>query len=154
MPQKFEQVGPATSQSPFHHVNQQGLSLRLQIMLRVRDGDGNIALVQTESHQPGRWWIPAETLRPNEEVTEGAVRVSETWFGEDLDPEIADVLTFPADTDAGETAWYIVHVFEAEAPDRELDALPGGCEVHWTAPGDQPPGPFAMDHAAVWPLLS
>ncbi len=154
MPQQFEKIGSPTSQSPFHHVNAQGLALRLQVMLLARDGEGRIALAQTEKHHPGRWWIPAETLRPNEDVKEGALRVSRTWFGEELDAELADVFTFQADTDAGETAWYIVHVFEAQASQGDLSELPGGVTVEHVAPGDQPPGPFAMDHASVWPLFA
>lgn len=154
MAQQFEKVGSPTSQSPFHHVNAQGLALRLQVQVVVRDDEGRIALAQTEKHQPGRWWIPAETLRPNEDVKEGASRVSETWFGEDLGPELSDVFTFPADTDAGHTAWYIIHVFEVQAGPEELSAVPDGVTLTFVAPGEEPPGPFAMDHGSVWPLFA
>jgi ADP-ribose pyrophosphatase YjhB (NUDIX family) len=151
MPQQFEKVGPPTSQSPFHHVNAQGLALRLQVQLRVRDEDGRIALAQSDKHQPGRWWIPAETLKPNEDVKEAASRVSETWFGEGLEPELADVLTFQADMDKGQQAWYIIHIFETDKPDEGLTELSDAITLNWTEPGDQPPGPWAMDHGSVWP---
>lgn len=152
MRQQFEKVGPPTSESPFHHVNAQGLALRLQVQLIVRDEEGKIALVETESYQPGHWWIPSETLKPNEDVKEAAGRVSETWFGEDLEPELADVFTFTADTEAGERAWYIVHVFETTEPESGLEELPDTVEIRFVAPGEDPPGPFAMDHGSVWPL--
>jgi ADP-ribose pyrophosphatase YjhB (NUDIX family) len=149
--QQFEKVGPPRSESPFHHVNAQGLALRLQVQVLVRDDEDRIALAHSQTHQPGRWWIPAETLQPNEDVEAAASRVSETWFGEDLEPELADVITFPADTEAGERAWYILHVFEAEATEDELNRLPDGVTVEFVEPGAEPPGPWAMDHGSVWP---
>ncbi len=150
MHQDFEKVGSPTSQSPFHHVNAQGLALRLQVMVLIRDGEDRIALAQTQKHQPGRWWIPAETLRPNEDVKEAASRVSETWFGEDLEPGLVDVLTFPANTDEGHTAWYIIHIFEVRAGSGELTSVPEGVTLEFVAPGEEAPGPFAMDHGTVW----
>lgn len=140
-------------ESPFHWVNAQGMSLRLQVMLVVRDPEGRVLLAQTEEYQPGHWWIPAETLRPNEPVKHAGSRVSTEWLGQDVEPEVLDVLTWPADVDAGHRKWYIVHVFEATVDPDELDPIPEDVTIEWVEPGQSPPGPWAADHGTVWKEL-
>ncbi|MDX1612415.1 MAG: hypothetical protein R3185_08595, partial [Candidatus Thermoplasmatota archaeon] len=104
---------------------------------------------------PEHWWIPAETLRPNEPVKEGAWRVAATWFGEEtadaLDIQVKDVITWPYEG-GGEPKWYILHLFEAQV-DGELPLLEDTAEVRFVEPGTQAPGAFAMGHGDVWPLL-
>lgn len=137
------------SGSPFHWVNGDGLSLRLQAFLTVRNAEDEVALVQLDK-PPGHWWLPAETLRPNEPVHEAGKRVSETWFGVDLDPELAEVINFSAEEE-GEP-WYHLFVFEARGELEDFD-LPGDTvEVRFLEPGEEIE-PFAMGHAEVWPKL-
>lgn len=138
------------SGSPYHWVNGDGLSMRMQVFLTVRSSEGQVALVQLE-RPSGHWWIPAETLRPNEPIKEAAVRVSETWFGEDLGPEIADIITFQSEEE--DEPWYNLFVFEVEAEPEDLKLLDDTVAIEFLAPGQSPPGPFAMGHEDVWPLV-
>lgn len=148
-PPPAEDPSGAVSRSPFHWVNSKGLSMRMQVFLTVRNSQDEVALVQLEK-PPGHWWLPAETLQPNEPLTEAATRVSETWFGVDLEPEIADIVTFTSDG-PGEP-WYHLFLFEARAEPEDFE-LPGDTvEVRFLEPGEEI-GPFAMGHADVWPKL-
>lgn len=139
-------------ESPFHWVNAQGLQLRLQVFVKVKDAEGRIALVQLKEN-PGFWWLPAETLQPNEPVKEAAKRVCKTWFGDELDPRVSDVVTFPYAEGDPAVKWYIVHVFEADAPEGGLELLDDTKEITFVEPGSEPPGPFAMGHEDMWPLM-
>lgn len=133
---------------PHHWVNSQGLGLRLQCFLAVRDAERRVACVRLKA-SPDAWSLPGESLQPNEDVHAAAARVAASWFATPLEPRLADVLTWPDD---GDGKWYVLFVYEAEAPGGRLQAPDDTLEVAFASVG-KPPGSFGMDHAAVFARL-
>jgi ADP-ribose pyrophosphatase YjhB (NUDIX family) len=142
--QKFE-----PPEQPHHWVNSEGLGLRLQCFLLVRDADRRVACVRLK--EPGdRWSLPAESFRPNESPDDAARRVSTSWFGTDLRPKPAGFLNFPEQD--GDQRWYLLFLYEAHAPKGGF-ALPDDTAEIAFAPVGKAPGPFAMDHGSVFARL-
>jgi len=134
---------------PSKFFNGDGLSLRLQCFLVIRDADRRIACVRLKGSE-GRWSLPGENVRPNEDLHEAARRVSQMWFGTDLQPRIADILTFPEEND--DKRWYVLFLYEAQAPRGGLPKLDDTDEVAFV-PAGKAPGEFGMDHASVFARL-
>jgi len=137
-------------QMPHQWINSEGLSLRLQAFLIVRDEKRRVATVRLKEYPPGVFALPAETVRANENIHAAGSRVSESWFGTDLKPRVADVLTWPSD---GQSHWYVLFVFEADAPKGGLPVLPDTAEIVFRD-ADSPPDAFAFDHGSVWERLA
>lgn len=133
---------------PHHWVNGEGLGLRLQCFLVVRDQDRRVACVRLKN-SPDGWNLPGESFRPNEHPDDAARRVSEMWFGADLKPRPAGYLNFPEE---GDQRWYLLFLYEVQAP-RGGFALPEDTAEIAFAPVGKPPGPFHMDHANVFARL-
>lgn len=133
---------------PHHWANSEGLGLRLQCFLAVRDADRRVACVRLKA-TPDVWHLPGESLLPNESPDEAARRVAQGWFGVPLPARIAAFQNYP---DHGDGKWYLLFVYEAQAPKAGLAALDDTAEVAF-APVGKPPGPFAMDHGDVFERL-
>jgi ADP-ribose pyrophosphatase YjhB (NUDIX family) len=128
-----------------HWVNSEGLGLRLQVFLIVRDADRRVACVRLKS-SPDVWMLPGESLRPNEELQAAAERVSEMWFGANLKPRLTGVQNYP---DTGDKKWYVLFMCEAPAPPGGLKK-PDDTEEIAFVPVGKAPGPFGMDHGTVF----
>ncbi|HEV8361613.1 MAG TPA: NUDIX domain-containing protein [Candidatus Thermoplasmatota archaeon] len=140
--------GPALPERPHHWVNSDGLGLRLQCFLVVRDADRRVACVRLKDHGD-RWSLPGESLKPNESPPMAAERIAQVWFGVPLPAKPAEVQNFPDD---GDGKWYMVFTYEAPAPKAGLPLLDDTAEIAF-APVGKPPGPFAMSHADVFARL-
>jgi ADP-ribose pyrophosphatase YjhB (NUDIX family) len=140
---KFE---PPTE--PHHWVNSDGLGLRLQCFLVVRDAERRIACVRLKGN-PQQWMLPGESMRPNEAPDDAARRVAEMWFGTPLPAQLADIQSYPDD---GDQRWYLLFVYEAKAPPAGLPKLDDTEQVAFV-PAGKAPGEFAMDHGAVFGRL-
>lgn len=132
---------------PHHWVNSEGVGLRLQCFLLVRDAQRRIACVRLKNN-PDVWMLPGESLRPSEAPDAAARRVSESWFGADLEPRIAGFMNFP---DEGDQRWYVLFLYEAAAP-AKLTEPDDTEDIVFVAPG-KAPGPFGMDHGSVFARL-
>lgn len=137
----------AWPEQPHHWVNSEGLGLRLQCFLVVRDADRRIACVRLKEQQG--WFLPGESFRPNEAPDDAARRVSTTWFGVDLQPRVAGFQSYP---DHGDGKWYVIVLYEAQVPKGGLKVLEDTAEIAF-APAGKAPGPFAMSHADVFERL-
>lgn len=135
-------------EQPHHWVNSEGLGLRLQCFLVVRDRDRRVACVRLKAN-PQVWSLPGETLKPNEDLLAAAERVSHAWFGHGLDLHFAGVQNYP---DTGDGKWYVLFLFEGDAP-KEGFKLPDDTAEIAFAPVGKPPGPFGMDHGTVFGRL-
>lgn len=135
---------------PAHFFNAQGLGLRMQVFVIVRDGDGRICCVR-EKHDDAVWKLPGETLLPGQDVNARAAEVSKLWFGKDLGATVKNVITYP---DTGDGKWYIVFVYEATvAGVDELDEPEDTEEFRFTESG-KAPGPWGMSHGDVFEHLA
>jgi ADP-ribose pyrophosphatase YjhB (NUDIX family) len=135
-------------EAPHHWANSEGLGLRLQCFLVVRDADRRVACVRLKAN-PDVWSLPGESLRPNESPPMAAQRVAQMWFGQDLPAIAGDVVNFPDD---GDGKWYMIFTYETQAP-RGGFTLPDDTAEIAFAPVGKPPGPFGMDHASVFARL-
>lgn len=144
----LEQSSFPVPKEPHHWVNSQGLALRLQCFVAVRDGQKRIALVRLKN-SPEHWMLPGESFRPNEAPDEAARRVCEMWFGQDLKARIAGWQNYP---DNGDQRWYLLFIYEAQAPAAGLPKPDDTEEIRFVAPGEAP-GPFGMSHAEVFAQL-
>lgn len=141
---------------PTHWVNPEGLKLRLQVFLIVRDAEGRVACVR-EKERPQVWNLPGETVPPNVDLNETAGKVSELWFVDRLPASVADVQTYPADRDDPNDKWYVLFIYEAEAPDPSADdgglKMPDDTAEIRFFPLDEPPEAWGMDHGSVFERL-
>lgn len=135
-------------EQPHHWVNSEGTGLRLQCFLAVRDADRRVACVRLKAN-PGQWSLPGEALKPGEAPDDAARRVSASWFGADLEPRFTGFQNYPDD---GDRRWYLLFVYEAHAPKGGF-ALPEDTAEIAFAPVGKSPGPFALDHGAVFRRL-
>jgi ADP-ribose pyrophosphatase YjhB (NUDIX family) len=136
-------------EQPHHWVNSEGTGLRLQCFLVVRDADRRVACVRLKAN-PDVWNLPGESFRPSEAPDDAARRVGESWFGTDLRPRLTGFLNFPDD---GDQRWYLLFLYEAQAPQGALKLPDDTAEIAF-APVGKPPGPFAMDHGSVFARLA
>ncbi|MGQ0535736.1 MAG: NUDIX hydrolase [Methanobacteriota archaeon] len=137
---------PVNPADPTRFFNADGLQLRLQCFLLVRDAKRRIACVRLKNNALA-WNLPGETMRPNEDPNEAARRVAELWFGEKLAPKVAQVVNFPEE--GGDKRWYVLFLFEADAPAGGLKAPEDTEEIRFVEPGTIP-GPWNLDHGSVW----
>lgn len=136
---------------PTHFWNTDGLQLRLQCFVIVRDEDDRVALVR-EKERPNVLNLPGETVIPNSNLDEMAGRVSELWFVDRLDTEVSQVLSWPAEDPNGK--WYIVFLYEADKPADGLKMPDDTEEFVWVSTKGDPPGDLAMNHVDVWEQLA
>jgi ADP-ribose pyrophosphatase YjhB (NUDIX family) len=136
-------------EAPHHWVNSEGTGLRLQCFLVVRDADRRVACVRLKNNAQ-EWMLPAESFKPSEAPEEAAKRVAESWFGQDLGAKLVGFQNYP---DTGDQRWYLLFVFEAQAPKGGLKK-PDDTEEIAFAPVGKAPGPFAMDHGTVFAKLA
>lgn len=125
------------------------VEFRLQCFLTVKDAQGRVALARVQGIEG--WCMPAETMRVNEAPEQAAVRVARSWFQTPVGLWLDRVLSFPA-TGPEDNRWYVIFVFAADAP-ADLQGTPDTEEIRFVAPGEAPPGPFAMSHRDVWSAL-
>ena len=133
---------------PHHWVNSEGVELRLQVFVAVRDADHRVACVRLKNN-PGQWYMPGESVLPNEDLNAAARRVTESYFGQALDGRIADIVTWPTDA---EGAWYVLFLYEAHAPKTGLKKPEDTEEIAFAPPG-KAPGEFALSHGDVFARL-
>ncbi len=138
---------PLHPPSPTNYTNSDGLGLRLQCFLVIRDAARKIACVQLKGTVG--WSLPGETLQPNESPDATATRVAHQWFGISLPSQLVAVQSYPED---GDRKWYLLFIYEAQAPAKGLPLLDDTAKVTFAAPGS-PPGTFAMDHGTVFGRL-
>jgi ADP-ribose pyrophosphatase YjhB (NUDIX family) len=135
-------------EAPHHWVNSEGLGLRMQCFLVVRDADRRVACVRLKN-SPDAWNLPGESFKPNESPDDCARRVSETWFGVDLKPKVLGFQNFP---DHGDGKWYVLVLYEAQAPKGGFQLPEDTAEIAF-APVGKAPGNFQMDHGTVFGKL-
>lgn len=143
----LDQTSFPVPKEPHHWVNGQGLGLRLQCFVAVRDAQRRIAVVRLKGN-PEQWMLPGESFRPNEHPDEAARRVCEMWFGQDLQARFAGWQNYP---EANDQRWYLLFLYEAHAP-AHLAKPDDTEEIRFVAPGHAP-GPFAMSHGEVFAQL-
>lgn len=135
-------------ESPQHFYNREGLLLRLQAFVIVRNKDRRVACLRIEGYDG--WMLPGETVLPNESPHDAAARIGKTWFVSPAKTRLVDVQSYP-DTDDGR--WYMLFIYEADEPAGGLKGTPDTREIAW-APVGKAPGTFAMDHADVFARLA
>jgi len=138
---------PMHPPGPTNYSNSDGLGLRLQCFLAIRDSQRRVACVQLKGTIG--WSLPGETLQPNESPDAAAARVAKVWFDATLPAKLVAVQSYPDD---GDHKWYLLFIYEATAPKEGLKALEDTEKVAFAAPG-APPGPFGMDHQTVFSRL-
>jgi ADP-ribose pyrophosphatase YjhB (NUDIX family) len=140
--------GPSLPDKPHHWINSDGLGLRLQCFLIVRDADRRVACVRLKENG-GAWSLPGESLQPNESPPMAAERIAKSWFGLSLPATPTEVVNFPDD---GDGKWYMIFLYEAATPRGGLPKLADTDEIAFTPVG-KPPGAFAMSHSDVFARL-
>ena len=138
-----EELGPNS------YRNGQGLLLRVQCFLAVRDTDRHIACVKLKENDG--WSLPGETIKPNENPDDAARRVAQMWFEIDLPLRIASVQSYPDDGE--DHKWYVIFIYEADAPPAGLKILDDTEKITFVKAGN-PPSPMVMDHGEVFERLS
>jgi ADP-ribose pyrophosphatase YjhB (NUDIX family) len=124
-----------------------GTGLRMQAFLILRDERGRIPVQRIEDF-PDSWLLPGEMVQEGEDPRDAADRIAGMYFESEVEGiEFADLLNFPPDPPHHEK-WYMIFVFEAEAPD-DL-AFPDDTLEHRFTDPDDPPVPLGFDHATVW----
>ncbi|HEX2022109.1 MAG TPA: NUDIX domain-containing protein [Candidatus Thermoplasmatota archaeon] len=138
----------AIAQAPAKFAHENGVQLRLQCFVTIRDAQDRVGLVRVEGIEG--WCIPGETMLVNESPDQAAVRVARTWFRTPLGLQLERILSFPA-TGGDDDRWYLLFVYHADAP-AALEGTPDTQEVRFFGL-DETPSPFAMAHADVWGAL-